>query len=99
MVRTFREVRIWSPRHAAEFAKELGVDAAPSAEAAVRGAEVVVTVTTSQTPVLCGAWLSAGVHTNAVGARCPDWPELDDERSTEHDSAKTRARLPRNLAT
>jgi ornithine cyclodeaminase/alanine dehydrogenase-like protein (mu-crystallin family) len=45
----------------------------------VRGADVVVTATTSQTPVLHGAWLSPGVHINAVGAPRPDWRELDDD--------------------
>ena len=79
LVRPFSEVRVWSPRHAAEFASEFGVTAAPSAEAAVHGADVVVTATTSQTPVLCGAWLSPGVHINAVGAPRPDWRELDDD--------------------
>jgi alanine dehydrogenase len=79
LVRTFDEVRVWSPRHAVTFAREFGISVAASAEAAVRGADVVVTATTSQTPVLCGAWLSPGVHINAVGAPRPDWRELDDE--------------------
>jgi ornithine cyclodeaminase/alanine dehydrogenase-like protein (mu-crystallin family) len=78
LVRPFEEVRVWSPRHAAAFAREFGVRAAPSAEAAVRGADVVVTATTSPTPVLAGAWLSPGAHINAVGAPRPDWRELDD---------------------
>jgi ornithine cyclodeaminase/alanine dehydrogenase-like protein (mu-crystallin family) len=79
LVRSFSEIRVWSPRHAAAFASEFGITAAPSAEAAVRGADVVVTATTSQTPVLCGAWPSPGVHINAVGAPRPDWRELDDD--------------------
>jgi alanine dehydrogenase len=79
LVREFREVRVWSPRRAAAFAEEHGVDAAASAEEAVRGADVVVTATTSPTPVLFGEWLSPGVHINAVGAPRPDWRELDDE--------------------
>jgi len=79
LVRDFREVRVWSPRRAAAFAKEHGVLAAASAEEAVRGADVVVTATTSSTPVLSGEWLSPGVHINAVGAPRPDWRELDDE--------------------
>ena len=78
LIRTFKEVRVWSPRHAAAFASEFGITAAASAEAAVRGADVVVTATTSQTPVLHGAWLGPGVHINAVGAPRPDWRELDD---------------------
>ena len=79
LVRNFREVRVWSPRRAAAFAKEHGVRAATSAEEAVRGADVVVTATTSPTPVLSGGWLSQGAHINAVGAPRPDWRELDDE--------------------
>ena len=79
LVREFREVRVWSPRRAAAFAEEHGVDAAASAEEAVRGADVVVTATTSPTPVLSGEWLSPGTHINAVGAPRPDWRELDDE--------------------
>jgi alanine dehydrogenase len=79
LVREFREVRVWSPRHAGEFAREFGITAAPSAEAAVRGADVVVTATTSRSPVLLGEWLSPGAHINAVGAARPDWRELDDE--------------------
>ncbi|HEX2185020.1 MAG TPA: ornithine cyclodeaminase family protein, partial [Chloroflexota bacterium] len=82
LVRRFREIRVWSPRHAPDFAREfaaLGVRATDSAAAAVRGADVIVTATTSRTPVLHGAWLSPGAHVNAVGAPRPDWRELDDE--------------------
>ena len=79
LVRAFREVRVWSPRRAGAFAEEHGVDAAASAEEAVQGADVVVTATTSPTPVLSGEWLSPGAHINAVGAPRPDWRELDDE--------------------
>src|SRR5215203_5983565 len=79
LVRDFREIRVWSPRRAAAFAEEHGVRAAAAAEEAVRGADVVVTATTSPTPVLSGEWLSPGVHINAVGAPRPDWRELDDE--------------------
>jgi alanine dehydrogenase len=78
LVRDLSEIRVWSPRRAEEFAREHGVDAAASAEEAVRGADVVVTATTSPTPVLRGEWLSPGVHINAVGAPRPDWRELDD---------------------
>lgn len=79
LVREFREVRVWSPRHARVFADRFGVRAAPSAEEAVRGADVVVVATTSTTPVLRGTWLSPGAHVNAVGAPRPTWRELDDD--------------------
>ncbi len=79
IVRQFREVRVWSPRHAGEFAKKFKVEAAASAEEAVRGAEVVVVATSATTPILRGAWLASGAHINAVGATRPNWRELDDE--------------------
>ena len=79
LVHAFRDIRVWSPRNARAFAKQFGIHAAPSAEEAVRGADVVVVATTSQTPVLSGAWLSPGTHINAVGAPRPTWRELDDD--------------------
>jgi ornithine cyclodeaminase/alanine dehydrogenase-like protein (mu-crystallin family) len=79
LVRRFDDVRVWSPHHAGDFARRYNVRAMASAEEAVRGADVVVTATTSKTPVLFGGWLSPGVHINAVGAPRPDWRELDDE--------------------
>jgi len=79
LVRDLREVRVWSPRSAAAFAARHGVRAAASAEEAVRGADVVVVATTSETPVLQGKWLAPGAHVNAVGAPRPSWRELDDD--------------------
>lgn len=79
IVRNFREVRVWSPRNAQEFARQHDVEATASAEEAVRGAEVIVVATAATTPVLMGDWLSPGTHINAVGATRPDWRELDDE--------------------
>lgn len=79
LVRPVREVRVWSPHNAAAFAREHAVHLAGSAEEAVRGADIVVTATTSPAPVLDGSWLSPGAHVNAVGAPRPDWRELDDE--------------------
>ena len=79
IVRKFREVRVWSPRRAGEFAKKFSVSAAASAEEAVRGADVIVVATAATTPILQGEWLSPGSHINAVGATRPTWRELDDE--------------------
>jgi ornithine cyclodeaminase/alanine dehydrogenase-like protein (mu-crystallin family) len=80
LVRRFEEIRVWSPTkaHAEQFAKQIGATAM-SAEEVVRGADVVVTATSSKAPVLGGTWLKAGCHVNAVGACRPDWRELDDE--------------------
>ena len=80
LVGNFEEIRVWSQTksHADNFAKEIGARST-SAEEAVRGADVVVTVTSSTTPVLRGAWLKPGSHVNAVGACRPDWRELDND--------------------
>jgi len=78
LVRQFEEICVWSPTHAKQFAQEIGATAMP-AEEAVRGADVIVTVTSSKTPVLNGNWLKPGCHVNAIGACRPDWRELDDE--------------------
>ncbi|HEX4649348.1 MAG TPA: ornithine cyclodeaminase family protein [Steroidobacteraceae bacterium] len=76
----FEEVRVFSPTaaHAQRFAAETGARAL-DAEAAVRGADVVVVATAAREPVLKGAWLKRGAHVNAVGAPRPSWRELDDE--------------------
>jgi len=79
VVRQFSEVRVWSPRHAGEFAKEHDLRASASAKEAVRGADVVVVATSATTPILKGEWLSPGMHLNAVGATRPNWRELDDD--------------------
>jgi len=80
LVRQFEEIRVWSPtpEHAKRFAQEIGA-IATSAEEAVRDADVIVTVTSSKTPVLKGDCLKPGCHVNAIGACRPDWRELDDE--------------------
>jgi ornithine cyclodeaminase/alanine dehydrogenase-like protein (mu-crystallin family) len=52
--------------------------ACATAEEAVRGADIVVTATSSATPVLEGAWLRPGVHVNAVGSNRADRRELDE---------------------
>src|SRR6266704_800515 len=83
LVRQFEEIRVWSPtsEHAKRFAEEVGAKSM-SAESAVRGSDVIITATSSQTPVLQGSWLKHGSHVNAVGACRPDWRELDDEAMT-----------------
>lgn len=79
LVRPIGEVRVWSPHNARAFAALHQVTAAPSAEAAVRGADIIVVATSSTSPVLEGRWISAGAHINAIGATRPNWRELDDE--------------------
>ena len=79
LVREFREVRAWSPAadRLRQFAAETGARAMESAEAVVRGADVVVAVTSSPTPVIQSDWVGEGVHVIAVGACRPWQRELD----------------------
>jgi ornithine cyclodeaminase/alanine dehydrogenase-like protein (mu-crystallin family) len=80
-VRSFETVVLYSPTagHVAALAEEFGVDAAASAEEAVRDADVVVTATNAAEPVLERSWLKEGAHLNAVGGRPPQMTELDPE--------------------
>jgi ornithine cyclodeaminase/alanine dehydrogenase-like protein (mu-crystallin family) len=73
-VRDLAEIRVWSP-HARPID---GARLCACAEECVRGADIVVTATSSTTPVLRGEWISPGAHINAIGACRPDWRELDD---------------------
>jgi len=78
-VRSFDEIRVWSrtAAHADRFAEENNAKAMAIADA-VRGADVVVTATSSLQPILDGDWLKPGAHVNAVGSPRPNWRELDD---------------------
>jgi len=83
-VRQLREVRIWSPsagsrsRFVDDMSSAVNVPIinAPSAEAAVRGADLIVLVTSSPTPVIDDAWVSAGAHVVCVGACRPTQQEM-----------------------
>ncbi|MES2523079.1 MAG: ornithine cyclodeaminase family protein [Gemmatimonadota bacterium] len=84
-VRPVSRVQVWSrtPARAEQFAElartrtGLEVVRADRAYDAVRGADVICTITSAGTPVLEGAWLEPGVHVNAVGASVPTARELD----------------------
>jgi len=83
-IRPFGEVRVWSPD---PTSRQRFVDTDPpggvevrateTAEEAVRGADVVCTLTSSATPVLSSSWISPGTHINAVGASTATTRELD----------------------
>jgi thiomorpholine-carboxylate dehydrogenase len=80
-VRPISEIRVWSrdPRNVAACAADTGGLEKRSPEEAVRGADIVCTVTNASQPVLHGAWLKPGAFVAAVGAVRPTWRELDDE--------------------
>jgi alanine dehydrogenase len=85
LVRSITGVHAFSrnPEQRERFAKEmtaqlgLPVVAVATALEAVRGADIVVTSTTSSDPVLDGSWLAPGMHVNAIGANFPQKHELD----------------------
>jgi ornithine cyclodeaminase/alanine dehydrogenase len=72
-------------RFADEIGPRLGVDIfkAGSAEKAVKGADIVLTTTTSKEPVVLRAWLGDRVHVGAFGSFYPDNRELDTETIVE----------------
>jgi ornithine cyclodeaminase/alanine dehydrogenase-like protein (mu-crystallin family) len=78
-VREFEEVRVFAPNaeHARAVADDGPATVAASAEEAVRGADVVVTATSSREPVVRREWFVPGAHVNAVGASVPSARELD----------------------
>jgi thiomorpholine-carboxylate dehydrogenase len=80
-VRPVSEIRVWSrnPQNVSACASEVGGVPVKTAEEAVRGADIVCTVTNASQPVLKGAWLKPGALVAAVGAPRPSWRELDDE--------------------
>jgi ornithine cyclodeaminase/alanine dehydrogenase-like protein (mu-crystallin family) len=67
------------------FAKEMTarigvrVAAVASAEEAVRGADIVTTMTSSSKPVVEGKWLERGAHVNAAGVNFAEKAEIDAE--------------------
>ncbi len=80
-VRSVEEVRIHSRggRSARALASELHdvrVEVAETADDAVRGADVVVTVTDSRAPVVSNDAVTPGTHLNAVGGYRRDMQEL-----------------------
>lgn len=79
LVRDFSEVRVWSPNRERLrlFAAEHGCRAMDNAEAVVRGADVVVTLTPSPTLVVENEWVAPGTHVIAVGSCLPTQRELD----------------------
>lgn len=82
------EVRVYDadPGRMAAFVKAQGAAceakgarlvAAKSSDAAIDGAEVVVTVTTSAKPTFDGSRVAPGTHVNGIGSYTPDKAELD----------------------
>jgi ornithine cyclodeaminase/alanine dehydrogenase-like protein (mu-crystallin family) len=64
---------------ASEMSERLGISVEPveSAEAAVRGADILITMTSAIKPVVQGGWLEPGIHINAAGSNFAQKAELD----------------------
>lgn len=79
LVREIREIRIYSrDRSKAEAIAAGGsLSVFDDAESAVRGANIVVTATSSREPVLRREWIAPGTHINAVGSSIAAARELD----------------------
>jgi len=86
-VRKIEEVLVYSrnPERCDAFCREMSirlglrVASAENSESAVRDMDIVITATSSSTPVVFGEWLSPEVHINAIGANFPQKRELDEE--------------------
>lgn len=75
-VRKFGEIRCWSPHLTAKSGMPRA-RVSGSAEQAVAGADVIVLVTSSATPVIEAAWVKAGAFVISVGACRPNQREMD----------------------
>jgi alanine dehydrogenase len=83
-VRPLHDVRIWSPRATSRerFVSDMQrhtaarLHACATAEAAVTGADLIVLVTSSATPVIEDGWVKPGAHVVSVGACRPDQREM-----------------------
>jgi len=84
-VRPIRRARVASLTidHARRFAARVSshysfpIEPVEGVEAAVRGADLIVTATTAREPILKREWISAGAHLNVVGSSIPTTREVD----------------------
>jgi alanine dehydrogenase len=77
-VRSIQTARVWSRRRDAleKFCRELDATPADSAEAAIRGADIVITATNAKDPVLETAWIKPGAFVAAIGSNQGNRREL-----------------------
>jgi ornithine cyclodeaminase/alanine dehydrogenase-like protein (mu-crystallin family) len=86
-VRRIREVRAYSRdaerrrRFCADTEKMLScaVRPAESPEQVVKGADILITITSSAQPVFAGHWVERGQHLNVAGSNMVQKREVDDE--------------------
>jgi ornithine cyclodeaminase len=86
-VRPIKRIKVFSRdpdrRRAAttDFQRRFGIDvvAAESPEQAACDSDIVVTITSSATPVFDGTWLAEGCHVNAAGSNALIRREIDEK--------------------
>ena len=84
-VRSIKHTRIAcrNIEHAEELAREMRqqisfpIEPVQTNEDAVRGADLIVTATSSLQPVISKDWISPGAHVNAIGTHSPNSREID----------------------
>jgi ornithine cyclodeaminase len=84
-VRSLKRVRVAARNmeHSKRLAEEMQsnvpfvIEAVHTNEQAVRGADLVVTATSSLEPVIQKEWISEGAHINAIGTHSPNSREID----------------------
>ena len=85
LVRPIRSARIWArdpqkaERLASDFASEHGIEVTAMADpqAAARGADIIVTTTPAEKPILFADWLQEGQHLTAMGSDAEHKNEID----------------------
>ncbi len=85
-VRSVQTVRVFgrSRERLENFCSTMGpvvqatLEAAPDPRSVVVGADIVITITSSATPVFEGSWLAPGTHVNAAGVNQAAKREIDE---------------------
>lgn len=85
LVRPIRSARIWARDHdkakrlAGDFASEHGIEVTAMADpqATAQGADIIVTTTPAESPILFADWLEEGQHLTAMGSDAEHKNEID----------------------
>ncbi|WCK03767.1 ectoine utilization protein EutC [Agrobacterium tumefaciens] len=85
LVRPIQSARIWARDHqkaerlAGDLAREHGIEvtAVADPQAAMRGADIIVTTTPAEKPILFADWLEDGQHLTAMGSDAEHKNEID----------------------
>ena len=70
-----------SKEFALSMSKKLNIEVeiADSAEETVKSADIILTATTSATPIFHGKWIKPGTHISGIGSHSPGTRELDGD--------------------